>query len=126
MTGFSGILFYDADCGFCVRLAGRARPWLAGRGFQLRPLQTSGCREELGLTEAEWMAELWLLLPDGQKLGGADALIEICRHCWWTWLPGRLGRIPVVRRWSRAAYGWVARRRHCGDGVCGVKGGRHL
>jgi predicted DCC family thiol-disulfide oxidoreductase YuxK len=119
----NGILFYDADCGFCVRLTGRVRPWLASRGFQLLPLQTPGYREQLGLTEAELLAEMWLLLPDGQKCGGADALLEISRHCWWTW-PGRqLARLQVVRRWLRGGYGWAARHRHCADGVCGVKRG---
>ena len=123
----NGILFYDADCGFCVRLAGRVRPWLVRRHFQLLPLQTPGCREHLGLTEAELLAEMWLLLPDGQKSGGADALLEIGRHFWWTWPVRQAARLPVVRRWLRAGYGWGARHRYCGNGVCGVKrGGRNL
>ncbi len=121
MANFEGVLFYDADCPFCVRLAGRVRLWLAGRGFQLLPLQTPGCREQLGLTETELLAEMWLLLPDGQKCGGAEALLEISRHFWWTWPLRQLAKLPVVRRWLRDTYGWVARHRHCADGVCGVQ-----
>ena len=120
-AGLSGTLFYDADCSFCVRLAGRVQPWLASRGFQLRPLQTPGCREQLSVTEAELLAEMWLLLPDGQTCGGAEALLEISRHFWWTWPLRQLAKPPVVRRWLRYAYGWVARHRHCAEGVCGVQ-----
>ena len=180
VTNLKGVLFYDADCPFCVRLAGRVRPGLAGRGFQLLPLQTPGYREQLGLTEAELLAEMWLLLPNprihalpptkaegrlstlvpspdaalgdgagaarpalpalgqirgqwqdaplpnGQKYGGADALLEISRHFWWTWPVRQLARLRIVKRWLRGGYGWVARHRHCADGVCKVKKGRRL
>jgi len=126
VTNLKGVLFYDADCPFCVRLAGRVRPGLAGRGFQLLPLQSPGCREQTGLTEAELLAEMWLLLPDGQKRGGADALLEISRHFWWTWPVRQLARLRIVKRWLRGGYGWVARHRHCADGVCTVKKGRRL
>jgi len=126
MADLNGILFYDADCGFCARLARRVRPGLARRGFQLLPLQTPGCREQLRVTEADLLAEMWLLLPDGQKYGGAEALLEISRHFWWTWPVRQLARLPVVRRWLRTGYGWVARHRHCADGVCTVKKGRRL
>ncbi len=122
--GLNGILFYDGDCCMCVRITKWVRTGLARRGIRLQPLQTPGCGEQLGLNEAELMAEMWLFMPDRQKFGGADALLEICRHFWWTWPLRQLARFPGVRRWLSAAYRWVARHRQCVNATCLLKKGR--
>jgi alginate O-acetyltransferase complex protein AlgI len=121
ITDFEGTLFYDADCRFCVRLADWGRPSLAGRGFRLLPLQTPGCGERLGRTNAELLAEIWLLLPGGKSLGGADALVEISRHFWWAWPVSFLALVPGAMGVFRAIYYWVARHRYCSGGACAVR-----
>ena len=75
----------------------------------------------MGLSDAELMKEMRLLLPNGTSLGGADALLEISRHFWWTWPIRQMARLPVILNLLRASYGWVARRRSCADGTCVVR-----
>ena len=120
ITDVKGFVFYDANCRFCVRLAHRVEPWLAGRRFRLLPLQTPGCGHKMGLTDAELMAEMRLLLPDGKYFGGADALLELSRHFWWAWPIRQMAHLPLVLKLFRASYRWVARLRGCADGTCSV------
>ena len=120
MSNVEGVVFYDANCRFCVHLARRVAPWLAGRRFHLLPLQTPWCGHQLGLTDAELMAEMRLLLPDGQHFGGADALLELSRHFWWTWPIRQLARLPAMMTLFRAIYRWISRNRGCADGTCAV------
>ena len=110
-----GWVLYDADCPFCVRLVRRFEPLLASRRFALLPLQTPWVRSRLALPESRLLAEMRLLLPDGSHFGGADALIEISRHYWWTWPLHQIARLPPVRSLLRRGYRWVARRRTCAN-----------
>jgi predicted DCC family thiol-disulfide oxidoreductase YuxK len=120
MSDVEGFVFYDANCRFCVRLARWAEPWLADRRFRLLPLQTPWCGHKLGLTDAELLVEMRLLLPDGQRFGGTDALLEISRHFWWAWPIRQMARLPVMMRIFRASYRWIARHHGCADGTCAV------
>ena len=121
-----GFVFYDANCRFCVQLACRVEPWLAVRRFRLLPLQTPGCGQKLSLTNPELPTEMRLLLPDGKSFGGADALLEISRHFWWTWPVRQMARIPVMMRLFHASYRWVARHRGCIKGACPAESGAGL
>ena len=56
--------------------------------------------------------ELLLLLPDDSVLGGADALMELCRHIWWGWPLWLLSRFPGAMLPLRWLYRRVAARRH--------------
>jgi len=112
----NGWVLYDADCRFCTRLAGRFRPWLVRRHLVLLPLQTPWVRARLGLADPRLLVEMRLLLPDGTHFGGADALIEISRHYWWTWPLRQMTRVPAVRELVRRGYRWMAHWRNCGKG----------
>ncbi len=118
----NGWVCYDADCPFCVRLAGQFRDVLAGRRFELTPLQAPWVRERLGLEDAALLAEMRLLKPDGETFGGADALLEIGRAFWWAWPLRQLGRVPPVMQLFRAGYRWIARQRSCAGGACEMDG----
>lgn len=101
-------------------MARRFQPMLAGRRFELVPLQTVGLAERLGLSKSQLLEEMRVLRPDGKCFGGADALLEIARDFWWAWPFRQLGRIPVIRHILRAGYQWIARNRNCGTVGCGV------
>jgi len=115
-----GWVLYDAECRDCVRLARRFQTALTRRHFELLPLQTPWVRARLGITDAEWLAELRLLEPDGTVLGEADAIREIARHFWWTWPLRQLSRIPAVMNVLRMNYRWMARHRHGFGGACEI------
>jgi predicted DCC family thiol-disulfide oxidoreductase YuxK len=116
----SGVIFFDASCPFCTRLATRVERLLTGHGFRFLPLQTPGTAERLGVTTHDLLAEMHLLTSAGQRLRGMDAFVEIARHIWWTrpiyvfaQLPGAL---PLFRR----LYSHLAAHRHCLGGRCEV------
>ncbi len=93
---------------------------LAARGFRLLPLQTPWVREQLGLSGAELLAEMKLLLPDGKVFGGADAVVEISRSYMRAFPLRALAKLPGGVRVMRAVYRWIARNRYC-SGTCGIE-----
>lgn len=117
---YNGWVCYDADCRFCVGLTTRFQEMLESRRFKLVPLQAQWVRERLGLDDAERLAEMRLLKPDGKIVGGAEALLEIGREFWWAWPLRQLGRIPAVMNLFRAGYRWVGRQRSCAGGACKI------
>ena len=121
-TGYNvmnaGCLFYDGECPLCRDAARRAAGILNRHGIDLRPLQSPGAREMLGLRQAELLRETRLLLADGRSFGGADAVLEIARRIWWAsplWL---LSLVPGAKSILRSLYRVIAANRHCVDGVC--------
>ena len=108
-----GWIFYDADCRYCTAMAHRFQVLLAGRRFELLPLQTTGVADRLRLSNSQLMEEMRVLRPDGRCFGGADALLEIARDFWWAWPLRQLGRVPPIRGILRAGYRWIARNRTC-------------
>ncbi|WP_436892179.1 thiol-disulfide oxidoreductase DCC family protein [Nocardiopsis dassonvillei] len=66
-----------------------------------------------GLTPTQADDRAWVVLPDGGLLSGGDAVAHVLLH---SQLPGRLlggaMRLPLLRVANRAAYRWVAARRH--------------
>jgi alginate O-acetyltransferase complex protein AlgI len=116
----NGWVFYDADCRLCVRLAHRFQILLARRNFELLPLQSPWSRVRLGLTEPELLAEMRVITPDGNVLGGADALLEISRHYRLAWPVRQLARLPAIHHLFQQIYRRIARNRSCVNGACEI------
>jgi predicted DCC family thiol-disulfide oxidoreductase YuxK len=115
-----GWLFFDAECGFCTRVAGWAAPILARRGIGVAPLQDPRVGALLGLSRVELMREMRVLLADGTSCGGADAAVAVAREIWWARPLVWLARVPGVRELLRRGYRWVAARRKCAGESCVV------
>ncbi len=113
-----GWLFFDAECGFCTRLARWLRPILERRGLAVAPLQDPRVGALLGLPKSELLRELRFLLSDGSQYGGADAVLAVAREIWWArplvWLAHIPGMMDVLRR----GYHWVAAQRRCAAESC--------
>lgn len=116
-----GWLFYDGECGFCVRIARWVAPILARRGIGLAPLQDPRVRALLGLTPAELMREMRVVMADGTHSGGADAAVALARVIWWGRPLVWVARIPGVMNLLRSAYEWIAARRHCAAAQCAAR-----
>jgi predicted DCC family thiol-disulfide oxidoreductase YuxK len=108
-----GWLFFDADCGFCTRIARWVAPILERRGFAVAPLQDARVAALLGLPLADLMREMRLLLGDGRQYGGADAAIALAREIWWARPLAWLAEIPGMMNWLRRGYRVIAARRSC-------------
>jgi predicted DCC family thiol-disulfide oxidoreductase YuxK len=113
-----GWLFFDADCGFCTRIASWVAPILERRGFAVAPLQDVRVGALLGLPQAELMREMRVLLTDGRQHGGADAAVALAREIWWARPLVWAAKMPGMMTWLRAGYCWIASRRRCAAQSC--------
>jgi predicted DCC family thiol-disulfide oxidoreductase YuxK len=113
-----GWLFFDAECGFCTRIARWLAPILERRGLEVAPLQDRRVGALLGLSGVELLREMRFLLSDGRQFGGADACVALAREIWW----GRpllwLSKIPGVMELLRKGYRRIAARRKCAAESC--------
>ena len=116
-----GWLFWDAECGFCTRIARWLAPILERRGLALAPLQDPRVGALLGLSQQELMREMRLLLADGRQYGGADAAVALAREIWWARPLVWLAKIPGAMEPLRAGYRWVAERRNCAAASCAMR-----
>ena len=116
----TGWIFFDAECRFCV---GHRRRWghiFERRGFVWLPLQTPGTAEQLGITDEQLRAEMWLQLADGRKFRGVKAWSAQMRHLWWLWPLGVLLALPGFNGVAHLLYRWIAKNRQCLGGACAV------
>ncbi|MEY4387020.1 MAG: hypothetical protein RLY20_2303 [Verrucomicrobiota bacterium] len=117
-AGVRGWVFYDADCRFCVAGMKRWGGVFTRHGFVWLPLQTPGTATRLGVTEAQLLEEMWLLLADGRRVKGADAWAAMMRSVWWLWPLGAVISLPGINVVAHVIYRWVARNRRCLGGSC--------
>jgi predicted DCC family thiol-disulfide oxidoreductase YuxK len=108
-----GWLFFDAECGFCTRLARWLTPILLRRGLAVAPLQDPRVSDLLGMSRHELLRELRFLLSDGTQYGGANAVIVVARQIWWAQPFVWLSNLPGMRKLLNAGYRWIATRRNC-------------
>jgi predicted DCC family thiol-disulfide oxidoreductase YuxK len=113
-----GWLFFDAECGFCTRIARWLSPILARRGLGVAPLQDPRVSALLGLNRAELLNELRFLLSDGSNFGGARAVVAVAREIGWGRPLVWLAALPGMMRPLDVGYRWVASRRGCVSQTC--------
>jgi predicted DCC family thiol-disulfide oxidoreductase YuxK len=113
-----GWFFFDAECGFCTRIARRLAPILRRRGMDVAPLQDPRVAALLGISRGELFREMRLLLDNGRQYGGADSAVAIAKEIWWAQPLAWMARIPGAMTAFRALYHWIAARRHCAAERC--------
>ena len=113
-----GWLFFDAECGFCTRIARWLAPILARRGLGVAPLQNPRVGVLLGMTRAELLKELRFLLSDGTQFGGARAVLAVAREIWWAKPFVWLAALPGLMALMDGGYKWVAAKRVCAAERC--------
>jgi predicted DCC family thiol-disulfide oxidoreductase YuxK len=113
-----GWLFFDAECGFCTRIARWLAPVLTRREFAVAPLQDPRVGALLGLSRQELLRELRFLLCDGTLYGGADAVLAVARQIGWALPLVWLSSVPGARALLHRAYRWIAAQRNCSSSEC--------
>ena len=113
-------VFFDADCGFCTRLARRVAPLLATRGIALAKLQDPRVSKLLGLPLAELLREIRYLNSDAKQFSGADAFVAVAREFWWAAPFVWFSKMPGGMKILRVGYQYVASRRECAGVRCEV------
>jgi predicted DCC family thiol-disulfide oxidoreductase YuxK len=115
-----GWLFFDAECGFCTRMARWLAPALERRGLGVAPLQDPRVGALLGMTRQELLKELRFLDGEGVQFGGAKAVVAVAREIWWGTPFVWLASLPGMMRVLDAGYKWVAGKRGCVAEKCEV------
>ena len=92
----------------------------ARRGFVWEPLQTPRAMTLLGVTSAETLTEMKLVLRSGRVVGGSEAWSELFRSVWWLWPAGWLMQLPGLKGLSCELYRRLARNRHRLGAACGI------
>lgn len=116
-----GWLFFDAECGFCTRMAARISRPLRYRGVAVAPLQDPRVGALLGLPREELLLALRFVLSDGSRYSGADAVLAVARELWWGRPLVWLSKLPGVLPAMHAGYRWIAQRRGCNARQCMTK-----
>jgi predicted DCC family thiol-disulfide oxidoreductase YuxK len=115
-----GWLFFDAECGFCTRIARWVSRPLQRRGLGVAPMQDPRVGSLLGMTREELLKELRFLDADGRLYGGAKALLAVAREIAWARPLIWISRIPGMHAALDAGYRWVAAQRNCHAVQCSV------
>jgi predicted DCC family thiol-disulfide oxidoreductase YuxK len=114
----NGFLFFDAHCVFCTKIARRLQPALQRRNLAVAPLQDPRVATLLGLSHESLMREIHVLMSDGTRYGGADAVVALARQIWWARPLVWPANIPGVMLLLRATYRYIARNRRCAAATC--------
>ncbi len=117
-VGTRGWVAFDALCPVCSALRDRWHPVFAPLGFPFVPLQDSDIARELHLAPGELPGEIQLLLADGRRLGGTDAMFYLAKQVGWLVPFGWVADLPGIRAVVDRTYAWVARNRHCLGDAC--------
>lgn len=104
------MLVYDGDCRFCGRWVAR---WQARTGARVDyvPLQQPGVLVRLGIPLASARRSVQLVLPDGRRYEGAEAVFRVVLFAPGRHLLARIGLLPVVRWIAERFYRLVANHR---------------
>jgi predicted DCC family thiol-disulfide oxidoreductase YuxK len=113
-----GWLFFDAECGFCTRIARWLAPILARRGFAVAPLQDPRVGALLGMTRHELLRELRFLHSSGSQYCGARTVIAMAQEIKWARPLVWLSQIPGTMDLLNVCYRWIAGRRSCAAVGC--------
>jgi predicted DCC family thiol-disulfide oxidoreductase YuxK len=108
-----GWFFFDAECGFCTRIARVLAPILRRRGLDVAPLQDPRVRDLLGLSQSELLREMRVVMADGTHRGGADAAVALAHEIWWALPLVWFSKTPGGLKLLKWAYYRIAARRHC-------------
>jgi predicted DCC family thiol-disulfide oxidoreductase YuxK len=111
-----GIVCYDGNCSICRQLIGLFGKRLRLVGFRLAKLQDSFIRQRLGIQGIPDEMKLWL--PNGQVLGGVDAVITLSEALGIGHDLAESARSPIMRPTLQIMYRFVAKHRRCANGTC--------
>lgn len=119
------VVLWDGQCNFCRQQVMRLRSfdWTGRLSFlDLHDPRVAERYPELSYDQL--MDEMWVVTPQGNRYGGADALRYLSRALPVLWPAAPLLHVPFSRPFWRWAYHFVAQRRYrlagrnCEGGTC--------
>ena len=127
MTSTPLTVLYDADCGFCNRIALVLRRLDRRRRLRLVPLQAAASRVAGAPGQEELLASMHVVDAGGRWAAGGEALLWIADRVPVLRPLALVGRLPLLRLLVQPAYDLVGANRHrlsrlLGDVACRYPG----
>jgi predicted DCC family thiol-disulfide oxidoreductase YuxK len=117
-AGKNGRLYYDGECGFCLRWIRRQKRFIQAQGFELITIQQSDLAKRFELTEGDLLGEMKVVTKDERLIGGADAWLYVLFPRWRTRFLYYFGHTPGIHALLVCGYRWLARNRFRFGGRC--------
>jgi len=121
----SAVVIWDGKCNFCRAQVERLRRFDSRRRLTYLSLHDPRVAERYpDLTFEQLMQQMWVVTPDQQKFGGADAVRFLSRYLPRLWWLAPAMHLPFVMPLWRWLYKVVASRRYrlagenCDGGTC--------
>ncbi|MBX5457193.1 MAG: DUF393 domain-containing protein [Thermogemmatispora sp.] len=111
------IVIFDGSCDFCTATAELLRRLDRGRRVTCLPFQIAGLPERYGLSVRACEESVWIILPDGRRYRGAQALAYALDLLIGFPLWQHLYRLPGLGPLAEHLYRWVAAHRQYLPGV---------
>jgi predicted DCC family thiol-disulfide oxidoreductase YuxK len=113
-----GWVLYDGSCGLCSRLASHWENVLKRNGFHTDVLQAGWVSQKLQLPYDELVADIRLLLVNGEQRQGAEVYRYVMRRIWWARPVYFASTLPVLRSIFDGAYRRFADNRYRVSRTC--------
>lgn len=121
------VIIYDGECRFCYGGVARINRWDFGHQFAYISLHDPRMSQRYAdLPHESLMRQMYVVTPEGERLGGIDAVRYITRRNKLFWPLAALLHIPFTRGlWARmyrivAKYRYlIGGKREC-DGACRI------
>jgi predicted DCC family thiol-disulfide oxidoreductase YuxK len=117
---FNEWVFYDSECPMCSNLTHNAKKLTAGQGLGFASLHSDWVKEKIKDVK-EPLKEMLILKPDGNIIGGADAMVHLARKIWFTRPIYWIYQIPGMKFVYKPVYAFIAKNRYCISKVCRIK-----
>jgi predicted DCC family thiol-disulfide oxidoreductase YuxK len=86
--------------------------WTRGN-IDLQPWQAiPETMSALGLTDEDGLTQAWFVDKNGRLTGGAAAINQALRYCWWLRPFTYLYPLPGIRQLQDWVYRWIAKNRY--------------
>ena len=117
-----GWVLFDDSCGFCRRWVRLFQSTLGKRGFVPAPLQSDWVQQELNVPADELLADIRLVLVDGDQIRGANAYRYVMRRIWWAYPIYLMSIVPLFRQLFDWSYRTFATHRFQISRACRLPG----
>ncbi len=67
---------------------------------------------QLNLTVEDGMTQVWFVAKNGRLTGGAEAINQAMKHCWWAKPFTFFYPIPGIKQLQDKVYRWIADNRY--------------
>jgi predicted DCC family thiol-disulfide oxidoreductase YuxK len=126
------VVLYDGECRFCCSQINILRRLDGKKRLRFVSLHEPEVQENYpDLSREQLMEQMWIVSPDGQKFGGADAVRYLSRRLPMLYPFAPLLHLPFTMPLWRWMYRLVAKYRYriagknCDNGSCSIHAKKH-